>query len=336
MNIKENFSLKALNSFGLDQKAKWFSTFNDVNDLQSILKSWEDDIHVLGGGSNILLTKDVDGLVLKNEIQGIKVIKEDSGKVFIEVGGGVIWHNFILHCLKNNLGGLENLSLIPGTVGAAPIQNIGAYGVEQQDRFVSLEYVDRSTFQTHKLSKSECHFGYRDSIFKRELKNIAIISKVVYALDHHEYKINTSYGAIQETLEHNGIQSPTIQDVSDAVISIRKLKLPDPSQIGNAGSFFKNPIIKMDVFHSIKVEYPNIPSYAIDDETVKIPAGWLIEQSGLKGYRLGNVGIHEKQALVLVNYGDAKGKDLLSLAHFTIDKVYEKFGVEIEPEVNIW
>lgn len=336
MELAHQFSLLRYNTFGLDQKAKLFYSVNREDDLMALIPKLEDEIHVLGGGSNILLTKDVNGVVLHNNLQGITIKEQSNGTTVVEASGGVNWHQFVLFTLSQNLGGLENLSLIPGTVGAAPIQNIGAYGVEQKDHFAYVEYIDLATLKRQRFGKEDCEFGYRESIFKHALKQKVFITKVGYSLTNVNHRLQTEYGAISQVLKEMGIHTPTIMDVSKAVIEIRESKLPNPAQVGNAGSFFKNPIIDASHFRSLQAVYPNLPHYPAGDEYVKLPAGWLIETAGLKGYRQGNVGVHDKQALVLVHFGHAKGEDVLNLAHHVIDTVFAKFHIRLQPEVNIW
>lgn len=310
---------------------------HSVGDLKAALKSNIRPIHILGGGSNILFTGDVPGLLLKNEIQGIEVVRTHKNKVWVKAGGGVVWHTFVQWAVSQGLGGLENLSLIPGTVGASPIQNIGAYGVELKDVFVKLEAYEWETGQIRTFSKSVCQFGYRDSIFKRAAKGRYCILSVTFSLTKAtQHRLNLSYGDIQKTLTAQNITHPDIQAVSQAVIHIRSSKLPDPANIGNCGSFFKNPETARSVLDRIRKNYPNAPGYDLPDGRVKIPAGWLIEQCGWKGKRVGNTGCYEKQALVLVNHGGAVGAEVLQLARDIIASVKQKFEVELEPEVNIW
>jgi UDP-N-acetylmuramate dehydrogenase len=281
------------------------------------------------------LTSDLPGLTIKNEIGGIEVFLENEDDIVIRVGGGVVWHSLVIWTVEHGLGGLENLSLIPGTVGASPIQNIGAYGVELKDVFHSLEAIDLKTGEHRVFHKKECEFGYRDSIFKRELMGKYCITHVYFQL-HKEPVLHTGYGDIQRILAEMEVGNPTIQDVSNAVIYIRQSKLPDPAIIGNAGSFFKNPELEQADFQQFIEKFPTAPNYPQTDGRVKVPAGWLIEQAGWKGYRVGDAGCHSKQALVLVNYGTANGAEILDLAKKIQDSVLEKFGVNISPEVNIW
>lgn len=337
MKLQTDFPLKPYNTFGIEARAKLFARFDSVQELQTLLQMPElrqEEKLILGGGSNMLFTKDFDGLVLQNGIKGIKVIHEDEEQVLIEAGGGEVWHDFVLYALQQNYGGSENLSLIPGTVGAAPLQNIGAYGVELKDIFHELEAVHLETGEVRTFDNAACKFGYRESIFKGELKGQYVVTSVIFKL-HRKHTLNTSYGAITTTLEEMQVQQPSIQDVSAAVCHIRQSKLPDPKQIGNAGSFFKNPEIPLEQYEQLKQQYSAIPSYPVSDTTVKVPAGWLIEQCGWKGKILGNYGVHKNQALVLVNYGGAKGEHVRQLAYDIIASVEQKFGIRLHPEVNI-
>ncbi|AHM63478.1 UDP-N-acetylenolpyruvoylglucosamine reductase [Flammeovirgaceae bacterium 311] len=336
VQIEKNKSLKAYNTFGIDAIAPWFCEISTVEELQEVLQMEQFrqlPILILGGGSNILFTRDPVGLVLLNRIVGVKVVEEDEEHVWVNVGGGQNWHDFVLYTIAQGWGGLENLSLIPGTVGAAPMQNIGAYGVEIKDTFSQLEAVERNTGKVRIFTNPECKFGYRSSIFKTTARDQYVIAHVIFRL-HKKHTFNTSYGDIQKTLAELGIEELSLQAVSNAVIRIRQSKLPDPKQIGNAGSFFKNPVIGQEQFAALQQQYPSMPHYPQPDETVKVPAGWLIEQSGWKGHRRGNIGVHEKQALVLVNYGGARGADLKQLAEDIQASVEKKFGIELETEVN--
>ena len=336
MQIRKDFSLKKFNTFGLTARAAQFAPVFSVQELQQVLRENGQPVHILGGGSNILLTGDLAGLTIKNEIDGIAISEVTSNQTVIEVGGGVEWHSLVLWAIGNDLGGIENLSLIPGSVGAAPIQNIGAYGVELRDVFHSLEAVEMATGKVHTFDAAECQFGYRDSFFKREGKGCFFITKVRLRLTVTDHGLNLSYGAIQQTLEEMQVKKPTVRDVSNAVIAIRRGKLPDPKEIGNSGSFFKNPEVEKADFQRLKAAFPNIVHFDLPDGKVKIPAGWLIEQAGWKGRRFGDAGCHAKQALVLVNYGGATGQEILELAHRIQDSVEEKFGIRLTPEVNIW
>ncbi|WP_242928415.1 UDP-N-acetylmuramate dehydrogenase [Pontibacter vulgaris] len=337
MKLQADFSLKPYNTFGIDVKAKLYARFDSVAELQELLQMPElrqEEKLILGGGSNVLFTKNFDGIVLQNCIKGIEVLREDDAYTYVKAGSGEVWHEFVVYCLEHNLGGSENLSLIPGTVGAAPLQNIGAYGVELKDIFYELEAVELETGQIHTFDNEACRFGYRESIFKNELKGQFIVTGVTFRL-HKNHKLNTSYGAISTTLQEMNIQEPTIQDVSAAVCHIRRSKLPDPKQIGNAGSFFKNPEIPLALYDVLKYQYPTMPAYPVSETMVKVPAGWLIEQCGWKGKVIENYGVHKNQALVLVNYGGASGDKVRALAYDIIHSVEEKFGISLHPEVNI-
>ncbi len=337
MQIRENFSLKPYNTFGIDVKAKYFTTFNSVENLEEILNSQFSILNsqlILGGGSNLLFTKDVDGIVLKNEIKGIEILDQDNNFIYIKAGAGLNWHEFVLHCLRNNYAGVENLSLIPGNVGASPMQNIGAYGVEIKDVFHELEAYHINEKMLKIFSLDECEFGYRESVFKRKYKNEFVITSVSFRLCKTPV-FNTSYGAIQQELEKMRVKELSIQAISQAVVNIRSSKLPDWKEIGNAGSFFKNPQIARQEFHELKQIFPEIIGFPLGDEYTKLAAGWLIEQCGWKGYRKGDAGCYEKQALVLVNYGEATGQQIFELSEEIIQSVKKKFGVTLEREVNI-
>ncbi len=333
----KNVSLKPYNTFGIDQKASNFCEITTTQDLISLVKEGsiaDRPFLVLGGGSNILLTKDFDGLVLKNGIKGIEVVEETGAYVRVKVGAGENWHEFVMYALDHHWAGVENLALIPGTVGAAPMQNIGAYGVEIKEVFHSLEAVDLSNGSLRVFDKAECAFGYRESVFKKELKDKYVITSVIFQLNKQP-NYNTSYGAIADTLSEMGVQELSIRAIAEAVISIRQSKLPDPAEIGNSGSFFKNPVVHKSLHASIKSEFSNVPGYPVSEDEIKIPAAWLIEQAGWKGYRSGQIGVHQRQPLVLVNYGGGKGQDILALAKEIQKSVKEKFGVLLNPEVNI-
>jgi UDP-N-acetylmuramate dehydrogenase len=334
MQLTENFSLKLYNTFGIHAMAKYFAAFANTNELAEILENKNEHKLILGGGSNILFTKNYDGLVLKNEIAGIEKINEDDAHVYIRAGAGVGWHEFVLYCITNNFAGVENLSLIPGSVGASPMQNIGAYGVEIKDVFHELEAYNIEEKKLATFSKNDCAFGYRESIFKNKYKGQFVITSVTFKLNKIPV-YNTSYGAIETELEKMGVQSPSIKAISDAVINIRQSKLPDPKQIGNAGSFFKNPTIQNTQFEKLQHEFPNIVGYAVGENETKLAAGWLIEQCGWKGYRKGDAGCHEKQALVLVNYGNAIGEEILQLSEKIINSVKLEYDVLLSTEVNI-
>ncbi len=332
--MEENYSLQKLNSFGINVLAKKYASFSHTQNLGEVLEKNNDSLLILGGGSNTLFTKNFDGLVLKNEITGIEIIKEDENNVYVKAGAGEGWHRFVLYCIENNLAGVENLSLIPGSVGASPMQNIGAYGVEIKDVFHELESYHIQDKKTKIFSKSECDFGYRESVFKNKYKGEFIITSVTFKLNKVP-NFNTSYGAIGTELEQMGIHSLSIKAISDAVIRIRQSKLPDPKIIGNAGSFFKNPTITKEQFIELKKEFPAIIGYPLANDETKLAAGWLIEKCGWKGFRKGDAGCHEKQALVLVNYGNATGNEILHLSEKIIDSVKLMFDVNLHREVNI-
>jgi len=334
LNIKENISLKEYNTFGIDVNAKRFVSVNSVYQLQQLLKA-EKNVFLISGGSNILLTKDIDKLVVHIDFKGISIDKEDDDFVYLTVNAGENWHDFVLYCVAQNYGGLENLALIPGNVGTCPIQNIGAYGVEVKDTITKLEAVNLETTKLDSFSNEDCNFGYRNSIFKNSVKGKYVITSVAFKLTKRNHNLNTSYGAIETELASKQITEPTLKDISDAVIAIRKSKLPDPKEIGNSGSFFKNPVISKAHFLELQKEYPNIPSYTISENEIKVPAGWLIETAGFKGKRFGNYGVHEKQALVLVNYGNASGKEIYALAQKIQKEILNQFKIDLEIEVNI-
>jgi UDP-N-acetylmuramate dehydrogenase len=340
-NIQENILIKEYNAFGISVYANLFAKFNSVSGLSELIEFNKPQTPnpklrtlILGGGSNILFTKNFEGLVLKNEIKGIKTIKEDEHHIYVNVGAGENWHQFVLHCIKNGWAGVENLSLIPGNVGASPMQNIGAYGVEIKDVFYSLEAYHIRDKKMVNFTLNDCEFGYRESIFKKKFKDEFVITDVTYRLNRIP-AFNITYGAISQELEKMGVKDLNLQAVSEAVINIRSSKLPDPAVIGNAGSFFKNPEIQNSKFKSLKEKYPEIVGYDLPNGNIKLAAGWLIEQAGWKGYRKGDAGCHEKQALVLVNYGNAAGSEIFELSEKILNSVREKFGVELEREVNI-
>ena len=336
IELLHNVNLGPYNSFGINVLAKDFVNFNTVQQLEVILQLPEaqQQLLILGGGSNVLLTADVNALVLHNCIDGMAIVYEDDAVAHVKAGAGVSWHAFVLFCLEHNLGGAENLSLIPGSVGASPMQNIGAYGVELKDIFLSLSAWDIKNGVLVNFEKTDCKFGYRESVFKNELKHQFIIIDVTFILQK-KHRLNTSYGAIEAELKNMKIETPTIQDVSAAVIKIRKEKLPDPREIGNAGSFFKNPEIDLNHFQHLQSAFPGIVGYPSRANTIKLAAGWLIEQCGWKGYRQGDAGCHARQALVLVNYGGASGTEILQLAQNIIQSVQQKFDVTLQVEVNV-
>ena len=329
-------NLKPYNTFGMEVYAESFSTFSDVNSLKQLLSEIgkSQKVLVLGGGSNLLFTKDFDGLVLKNEIKGIEKLSETENEVIIKAGAGENWHEFVLFTLENHFYGLENLSLIPGNVGASPMQNIGAYGIEIKDVFHSLDALHIDSGEIHTFDRESCEFGYRESIFKTHKKGQYVILNVSFRLSKKE-NLKTAYGIISDKLKEMNILNPGAKDVSNAVIEIRQSKLPDPKEIGNAGSFFKNPVITKDQFLLLQNMSPEIPNYPVDEQNVKVPAGWLIETAGWKGKTFGNFGVHKKQALVLVNYGGASGTDILNLSEEIIRDIHSRFGITLEREVNI-
>lgn len=334
--MQHNVSLRNLNTFGLDATARFYQEVNSEYELAGILQNpslRETPKFILGGGSNILLTKDIDALVIRMAIRGIEIIREDDAYVWLHVGAGEKWHDFVMFCVANGHAGVENLSLIPGTVGAAPMQNIGAYGVEIKDVVESVEAVSLQTGGKRIFSKKECQFGYRESIFKHDLKGQYIITGVVFRLTKQPV-FHVAYGDIQKTLEESGVETLTIKAVSDAVIHIRKSKLPDPAEIGNAGSFFKNPEIPTAQFDTLKATFPDLPGYPAASGFTKVPAGWLIERAGWKGYRDGAIGVHARQALVLVNYGGGSGGEIKSLAARIQESVMEKYSIKLSAEVN--
>lgn len=335
MQINENFPLKPYNTFGIDAKARFFNTFSSKEELEEYLMFYSEyPIFILGGGSNILFTGDFDGTVLKNDINGIELQHEDSDYVYVKAGAGENWHQFVLHCINHNWAGVENLSLIPGNVGAAPIQNIGAYGVELVDIFWSLEALHISERRIHTFTTVDCEFGYRDSILKNRYKNDFAILSVTLQLKKRPV-FHTSYGTVTEELEKMGVKELSIKAISQAVINIRSSKLPDPKTIPNAGSFFKNPEVPTEKYNTLKSKFPDVVAYPLAKGTVKLAAAWMIEQCGWKGYRKGDAGCHEKQALVLVNYGNAKGSEIYDLSEEILQSVNKKFGVMLEREVNI-
>ncbi|QRM88080.1 UDP-N-acetylmuramate dehydrogenase [Lacinutrix sp. WUR7] len=336
MQIQHNISLKKYNTFGIDAKANHFVSINTIEELKEVLQLSEyPKRFILGGGSNMLLTKDVEALVMHIHLKGIEIVSQDDSSVLVKAQAGENWHNFVLWCLQNDFGGLENLSLIPGNVGTAPIQNIGAYGVELKDAFVSCEALEIATQETKTFTNEACNFEYRNSIFKQALKGKYIITSVLFKLTKDKHILRTNYGAIASQLEIMKVEKPTIQEVSKAVITIRESKLPNPKEIGNSGSFFKNPVISLQDFEKLKQNFPEIPNYPVSSTSIKIPAGWLIEKAGFKGKRFGNYGVHQKQALVLVNYDNAKGSEILNLSKIIQETIMRIFNIYIEAEVNI-
>ncbi|SHF79813.1 UDP-N-acetylmuramate dehydrogenase [Flavobacterium segetis] len=336
MKIYNQYSLKKYNTFGIEAKAKQFIAVHSVEELKLVLEqNRTQKKFILGGGSNMLLTKDIDALVIHIDIKGIKIIAEDENYVWVESQAGENWHEFVLYTIDHNFGGLENMSLIPGNVGTTPVQNIGAYGTEIKDTFISCQAVSIENQAIKTFIKEDCNFGYRESIFKNEVKDQYIITSVIYKLTKKNHKINTSYGDISTELAKYNISNPTLKEVSNAVIAIRKSKLPDPKELGNSGSFFKNPILKKADFEKIHQRFPEMKYYVISETEVKVPAGWLIEQAGFKGKRFGDAGIHKNQALVLVNYGNATGQEILNVSRDIQETILKKFGIHIDAEVNV-
>ena len=336
MEIQEHISLKPYNTFGIDVPASHFVEIDSVETLQEILRTEGlPEPFVLSGGSNLLLTGPLQALVLYINIPGKEIIRETERESIVRSMAGENWHDLVLWTLDQGLGGIENLALIPGKAGTAPIQNIGAYGVEIKDVFEACEAIEIATGELRRFKRDECAFGYRDSFFKREGKGKFIIVSIELRLSRKDHAVSTSYGAISAELEEQGIIQPGPADIAKAVIAIRGRKLPDPSKLGNSGSFFKNPVIPSQTYASLKKSFPQLPGYPQDGENTKIPAGWLIEQCGFKGYRSGDAGVHKRQALVLVNYGNASGEDLLNLARNIQETVYRKYSIALQPEVNI-
>jgi UDP-N-acetylmuramate dehydrogenase len=336
MEIQTNFSLKNYNTFGIEAKAKQFVAVHSIAELKTVLKqNKSENKFILGGGSNMLLTKDVDALVIHIDLKGKRITAENEDYVWVESQAGENWHEFVLWTIDQNFGGLENMSLIPGNVGTTPVQNIGAYGTEIKDTFISCEALTTINQELKTFTKEECHFGYRESIFKNEVKDLYIITSVVFKLTKRNHNINTSYGDIRNELAKNNISNPSLKDVSNAVIAIRQSKLPDPKELGNSGSFFKNPILLKTDFEKIHQQFPEMKYYDVSETEVKVPAGWLIEQAGFKGKRFGDAGIHKKQALVLVNYGNATGQEILNVSKNIQETIFKTFGIHIEAEVNV-
>lgn len=337
MQVERNKSLKKYNSFGIDATARQFLSVQTLEELkEALVEIPKEQLFILGGGSNMLLTSNLDRFVIHIDLKGIEITAEDQETALVKVMAGENWHEFVLFCIENDLGGVENLSLIPGNVGTAPIQNIGAYGVELKDVFHSCEALEISSLKEKVFSLEDCEFTYRDSIFKSKNKGQYIITSVTFKLTKINHRKNISYGDIQKYLTENSILNPQIKDISEAVIAIRQSKLPDPKLLGNSGSFFKNPIIDLQRFNIFNKDFPEAPFYQVSDTEYKIPAGWLIENAGFKGKRFGDAGVHIKQALVLVNHGNATGEEIWNLALKIQKEVNHKFGISIEPEVNIF
>lgn len=336
MQIEKNKSLKEFNTFGIDCKANYFVSVSSIEELKELLQhEGHQKKFILGGGSNILFTRDLDELVIHIDLKGISVMNEDDDHITLEIMAGENWHELVEYCIYHNYGGIENLSLIPGNVGTAPIQNIGAYGVELKDVFLSCKTLSLESLNVKEFQKDECQFDYRNSIFKSDEKGKYIITSVVLKLTKRNHEICSDYGAIQKMLKNKNITNPTIRDISETVIEIRRSKLPDPKILGNGGSFFKNPIVDKSIFIDLYKKYSDLPYYQISDNSYKIPAGWLIETAGLKGKRVGDVGVHKEQALVLVNFGNAEGYDIKELALNIQNEIKQKFGILLKPEVNI-
>lgn len=336
MTLHSNFSLKNYNTFGIEAKAKQFIAVHSLYELKTVLvENPTEKKFILGGGSNMLLTQDINALVIHIDLKGKKIIDENDDFVWVESQAGENWHEFVLWTIDQNFGGLENMSLIPGNVGTTPVQNIGAYGAEIKDHFISCQAISIANQEVRTFQNEECRFGYRESIFKNEVKDQYIITSVVFKLTKRNHKINTSYGDILGELEKNDVQNPSLKDVSNAVIAIRQSKLPDPKELGNSGSFFKNPIVPKSDFEKIHQRFPEMKYFEVSATEVKVPAGWLIEQAGFKGKRFGDAGVHKNQALVLVNYGNATGQEILAVSKDIQETVFKTFGIRIEAEVNV-
>lgn len=336
MEILTHYSLKKYNTFGIEAKARKFVAIHNLSELKLVLaENTSEKKFILGGGSNMLLTKDIDALVIHVALKGKKIIQEDEDFVWVECQAGENWHEFVLWTIENNFGGLENMSLIPGNVGTTPVQNIGAYGSEIKDHFISCEAIKIENQEIKQFTHSDCQFGYRESIFKNQVKDQYIITSVIFKLTKRNHKITISYGDIASELAKNNISNPSLKDVSNAVIQIRQSKLPDPKVLGNSGSFFKNPILLKSDFKKIHEQFPEMKFYDVSDTEVKVPAGWLIEHAGFKGKRFGDAGIHKNQALVLVNYGNATGQEILDVSKIIQDTIFKTYGIHIEAEVNV-
>jgi UDP-N-acetylmuramate dehydrogenase len=336
MTLHSNFSLKNYNTFGIEAKAKQFIAVHSLDELKTVLvENPTEKKFILGGGSNMLLTQDINALVIHIDLMGKKIIDENDDFVWVESQAGENWHEFVLWTIDQNFGGLENMSLIPGNVGTTPVQNIGAYGAEIKDHFISCQAMTIANQEVRTFQNEQCRFGYRESIFKNEVKDQYIITSVIFKLTKRNHKINTSYGDILGELEKNNIQNPSLKDVSNAVIAIRQSKLPDPKELGNSGSFFKNPIVPKSDFEKIHQQFPEMKYFEVSATEVKVPAGWLIEQAGFKGKGFGDAGVHKNQALVLVNYGNATGQEILAVSKDIQETVFKTFGIRIEAEVNV-
>jgi UDP-N-acetylmuramate dehydrogenase len=338
MIIQEQVDLYPYNTFKIHAKAKYFTAIQTVEEFQELVKTrtyTHEKRLILGGGSNMLLTGDFDGLVVKTDLRGIDIVSQNDDTITVKAGAGVLWHDLVLYTVSKDWGGIENLSLIPGTVGAAPIQNIGAYGVEVKEVINRVEAIDLVTGEVRVFENEDCQFGYRESVFKERLKGKYFISSVTLTFTKKNHRFNTSYGAIEATLKQQNIEQLSVRAISDAVVAIRQSKLPDPNKIGNAGSFFKNPTITLQHYEKLKISYPEIPGYSSVNQHVKVPAGWLIETCGWKGKTFDNIGVHPHQALVIVNYGGGTGAKIWELAQKILHSVKEKFNIELQPEVNV-
>ncbi len=334
--LESDYTLDNLLTMRLPVKTKYYVEVSSREALTSFLQNKNDlPLYILGGGSNVVFLKNFTGTVLHINLKGKDIVKEDDDYVWVKAQAGENWHEFVLWALSKDLGGIENLSLIPGKVGASPMQNIGAYGVEIKDVLEEVEAIEINSGETHIFLKEDCRLGYRESIFKNELKNRFIITSVTYKLTKHSHKLNTDYGAIQQKLSELDVVKPTIQDVSTAVIAIRESKLPDPKKLPNCGSFFKNPVLLNEEYDFLRENYTDLPSYPVNAQEVKIPAGWLIEKAGWKGYRNKHVGVHDKQALVLINYNHGTGEEIYQLSKQIIEDIFNKFGILLQREVNI-
>jgi len=333
LQYQKQFSLKNYNTFGIDVLADQFISINTIDELKEVLKQ-HSNIFILGGGSNMLFTKNLNKTAVHLNILGTIVNNQNNNTVEVTAYAGENWHEFVLWTVNQNFGGLENLSLIPGNVGACPIQNIGAYGTEVKNTILYVEALNIESLKIEKITNAECEFDYRNSIFKNQQKGKYIILSVTFKLTTKNHDINIDYGDIKNQLKNN--INPSLKQISDAIIDIRNSKLPNPKEIGNSGSFFKNPVIDLDLFNQLKKQHPNIPFYVVSETKNKIPAGWLIEKAGFKGKKFGNTGVHHKQALVLVNYGNAKGAEVYALAKNIQHKIKEMFLIDLEIEVNIF
>jgi UDP-N-acetylmuramate dehydrogenase len=338
VSFEQDIDLKPYNTFGLHARARYFIALRSIEQLKAVLQSsvYQNNKYlILGGGSNILLTQDFDGLVLVNQLKGINILHEADDQITLSVASGEDWHSLVMHCVQNNWGGIENLALIPGTVGAAPMQNIGAYGVEVKDVIDQVQGIELASGNEMTFSNAACSFGYRESIFKHALKEKIFISSVTLTLTKKKHRLRMDYGAIQDTLKAMGVEAPAIQTIAQAVMSIRQSKLPDPRITGNSGSFFKNPTITVEHYELLLEQFPTMPGYRIENQFVKIPAGWMIESCGWKGKKLKHAGVHHQQALVIINDGEATGEEILALSRAIQDDVFKKFSIHLTPEVNI-